>query len=153
MPPTLRHHELNSGVEWKTTLRSEKKKKEGSGREQRYSTRREKKGSCGAKRLHATCQIYGIQSTNFNTMIVTRISAMSVAWSKLLTDKKEAHQCRIKANAVGYEVHRCASNGVTDQLQNTINSRARRCANSELESVDPKTQEAQSFWIRKRLEP
>ena len=59
-------------------------------------------------------------------MIVSRTSAMSVAWSTLLTDIKEVHPCRITANAVGYEVHRCASNGVADQLQTSKNSRARR---------------------------
>ena len=123
MPPTLRHHELNSGVDGRQHCEAKKKR---SGRERRFSTRREKKRFRGAPRLHATCQIYGAQSTNFNTMIVTRISAMSVAWSTLLTDIKEVHRCRITANAVGYEVHRCASNGVTDQLQTSKNSRARR---------------------------
>ena len=49
--------------------------------------------SPGAPRLHATCQIYGTQSTNFNTMVVTLISAMSVAWSTLLSEikKKRIH--------------------------------------------------------------
>ena len=56
-------------MEGNTAKREEKK--EGSGREQRHSTRREKKRSRGVPRLHATCQIYGVQSTNFNTMIVT----------------------------------------------------------------------------------
>ena len=129
MPPTLRHHELDSGVEWKTTLRNRRKKL--SGRERRYSTRREKKRSCGAPRLHATYQIYGIQSTNFNTMIVTRTSAMSVAWSTLLTDKKEAHPCRITANdspAAEHDILKSTKNehARTSSLNRSIQKRKKR---------------------------
>ena len=76
-----------------------KRKKEA---EESKDIRHDKKNSSpGAPRLHATCQICRTQSTNFNTMIVTRISAMSVAWSTLLTDIKEANPCRTTANAVG----------------------------------------------------
>ena len=75
-----------------------RKKKEA---EESKDIRHDKKNSSPvAPRLHATCQIYGTQSTNFNTMIVTRISAMSVAWSTLLSEIKETHPCRITANAV-----------------------------------------------------
>ena len=50
-------------------------------------------------------------------MIVTRTSAMSVAWSTLLTDKKEAHPCRIKANDLPAAEH--------DKLKSTKNEHAR----------------------------
>ena len=153
-----------AGLMEDNTAKREKKEAEES-EDSRHDEK--KKRFRGAPRLHATCQICGAQSTNFNTMIVTRISAMSVAWNTLHTDIKEVHPCRITANAVGYEVHRCASNGVTDQLQTSKNSRARRTnmrkrtvrhvligyetlrtfVDGELESIDPRKKETQSFLV------
>ena len=64
-----------------------RKKKEA---EESKDIRHDKKNNSPvAPRLHATCQIYGTHSTNFNTMIVTRISAMSVASSTLLSEIKK----------------------------------------------------------------
>ena len=55
-------------------------------------------------------------------MIVTRTSAVSVAWSTLPTDKKEAHPCRITANDLPAAEH--------DKLKSTKNEHARTASSS-----------------------